>query len=280
MENVEAFFQHIDSGQRTLLLVGGIVFFWMLETVIPLFDFAHHKFKHAGLNLFFTFTTLLVNMLFAYFIILAIRYAPLHQIGLLNYFHLTGWLYLVVGLMVLDLIGAWFIHWVMHQTKWMWKFHLIHHSDTWVDTTTANRHHPGESVFRAAFTLLAVVISGSSIWLLYLYQSLSVLMAQFNHANIRVPVWLDLALRWVLVTPDMHKVHHHYVRPYTDSNYGNIFSLWDRLFGTYAVMPKHVSLRFGIDSLPNPEDHDRLGKLMNIPFEPYHPASGAKFEQP
>lgn len=280
MENVIAFFQHIESWQRTLILVAGIAFFWMLEGFFPQVHFTYPKIRHAGLNMFFTLTTIIVNLLFAYVITQACRYATSRQSGLLNYVHIPLWLYLVVGLMILDFISAWFIHWVLHQIKWMWKFHLIHHSDTCVDTTTANRHHPGESVLRAACTLLAVWIAGAPIWLLYLYQSLSVLMAQFNHANIRLPGWLDWTLRWVLVTPGMHRVHHHDRQPFTDRNYGNIFSLWDRIFGTYVVKPKHMSLRFGIDSLPRAQDNDRMGKLLKIPFEPYHPAAGAKFDQP
>src|ERR1700754_4823434 len=130
----------------------------------------------------------------------------------------------------------------------MWKFHIIHHSDTWVDTTTANRHHPVESLFRAVFTLLAVVVTGCTMWLFFLYQFLSVLFAQFNHANISLPKWLDDILSWVIVSPNMHKVHHHYVQPLTDTNYGNIFSIWDRLFGTYVKINDTTSLHYGIDT--------------------------------
>jgi sterol desaturase/sphingolipid hydroxylase (fatty acid hydroxylase superfamily) len=94
------------------------------------------------------------------------------------------WVFMIAGMLLLDLIGAYFIHWIQHKIKWMWKFHMVHHADTYVDTTTANRHHPGESVFRAVFTLLAVVVTGAPMWLVMLYQSLSALLSQFNHANI------------------------------------------------------------------------------------------------
>ena len=130
----------------------------------------------------------------------------------------------------------------------MWKFHMVHHADTHVDTTTANRHHPGESVLRAVFTMFGVFICGAPIWLLMMYQSLSVVATQFNHANIRLPLWIDKALSWFLVSPNMHKVHHHYMRPQTDSNYGNIFSVWDRLFGTYNDTPVE-QIQYGLDVL-------------------------------
>ncbi len=151
------------------------------------------------------------------------------------------------GLPSARFFGAWLIHYLQHKIKWMWKFHLIHHADTYVDATTANRHHPGESVFRFIFTVIAVCITGAPIWLVFFYQSISVACAQFNHANITLPKKLDDALSWVIVSPNMHKVHHHYVQPYTDSNYANIFSIWDRLFGTFQIL-KREHLIYGIDT--------------------------------
>ena len=122
-----------------------------------------------------------------------------------------------------------------------------------------------------------MVIAGAPVWLLFMYQFLSVLSAQFNHANITLPGWLDKMLGWIIVTPDMHKVHHHYAQPLTDTNYGNIFSIWDRLFRTYSRVDDTRSLRYGIDTHLNEEEHDRLGKLLKIPFEAYRPPAGSKF---
>jgi sterol desaturase/sphingolipid hydroxylase (fatty acid hydroxylase superfamily) len=133
-----------------------------------------------------------------------------------------------------------------------------------VDTTTANRHHPGESVFRAVFALLGVIVLGAPMWLVMLYQSLSVVLTQFNHANIKLPLWLDKGLSWFLVSPNMHKVHHHYMRPQTDTNYGNIFSVWDRLFGTYDATPVD-NLRYGLDVLDDSND-EKIGYQLGLPF--------------
>ncbi|HTS44865.1 MAG TPA: sterol desaturase family protein [Puia sp.] len=280
MEKMISFFEHIESWQRTLLVMAGIVFFWVIESFIPLFHFHYNKFRHAGLNIFFTATTLIINFLFAYFIAVSSSYTYEHKLGLLNIVQLPLWLYIIVGLMILDFISSWLIHWIQHKIKWMWKFHLIHHCDTWVDTTTANRHHPVESVFRAVFTLLAVIATGAPIWLLFMYQFLSVVLSQFNHANISLPKWLDNAISWVIVSPDMHKVHHHNIQPLTDTNYGNIFSFWDKLFGTYAKVKDMHTLKYGIDTYPKEEENNSLGKLLKIPFEEYRPPSGAKFSNP
>ena len=274
MESIATYFAHIPSWHRSLILGGGLLLFWIVEGAVPLVRFRRSWSRHAGLNIFFTLTTIIVNFAFASLIVRTADYCAQHRIGLLYVTQLPFWLFTLAGLLLLDLIGAWLIHWLHHQVKWLWKLHLIHHSDTWVDTTTANRHHPGESVFRAVFTLLAVAVAGTPVWLVFLYQSLSVLLSQFNHANISLPKWLDTALGWVIVSPDMHKVHHHYKRPLTDTNYGNIFSCWDRLFGTYASVKETSSLRYGLDTHPDEREHNRLGSLLGMPFQPYRPPTG------
>jgi sterol desaturase/sphingolipid hydroxylase (fatty acid hydroxylase superfamily) len=261
------YFATIPSSHRALILAGGIAFFWILESAVPLFRFEYHKWRHAGINIFFTLTTVAVNFGMAFLLLLAADWATAREFGLLHWAPgLPFWLYTLLGLLGLDLISAWFAHWIQHKTPAMWRFHLIHHTDTHVDTTSANRHHPGESVIRFLFTTLAVVIMGAPIWLVFLYQALSVVLSQFNHANIVLPRALDRALSWFIVSPDMHKVHHHYVLPYTDSNYGNIFSVWDRLFGTFMTLERD-QLVYGVDTHMKPEDNSRLGSLLTIPFQ-------------
>lgn len=158
------------------------------------------------------------------------------------------------------------MHFIEHKVKFLWRFHIIHHTDTWIDTTTANRHHPGESIIRFVFTTLGVLVVGSPMWMVFLYQTLSVIATQFNHANISLPNKLDVFLSYFLVSPNMHKVHHHYVLPYTDSNYGNIFSVWDRLFGTFTTLPKE-ELIYGVDTHMLPEENNQLRNLLKIPFQ-------------
>jgi len=277
MEKLAHFFEHIQSWQRSLILILGLVFFWLIEGIIPLFRFRYNKYRHAGLNIFFTITTVLINFGFAYLIVYASEYAVTNKSGLLYILHLPLWAFIIVGLLIFDFISAWLIHWIQHKVKWMWKFHIIHHTDTWVDTTTANRHHPGESVFRAFFALIAVIVAGAPMWLFFLYQAASVLLAQFNHANIILPKWLDDIIALVIVSPNMHKIHHHYAQPLTDTNYGNIFSFWDRIFGTYVSVKNVKELKYGIDIYPDEQENNRVKKLLTIPFDEYRPPVGAKF---
>jgi sterol desaturase/sphingolipid hydroxylase (fatty acid hydroxylase superfamily) len=278
MQAIVDYFATIPTSHRTALLVGGIAFFWIIESIAPLFDFKYKKVNHAGVNIFFTITTILVNFPLAFILVKSADWVVANDFGIINWLpNMPLWLYTIIGLLVLDLIGAYFIHWLEHQVKWMWMFHLIHHSDLNVDTTSANRHHPGESVFRFVFTTIAVVITGSPMWMVFMYQFLSVLLSQFNHANIALPRWIDKTMSYVFITPDMHHVHHHYTQPYTDSNYGNIFSFWDRLFGTYRELDRH-KIKYGIDTYMDPKENSDIRPLLKIPFQAYRPPIESNIE--
>lgn len=269
MEKLVTYFETIPSSHRSLLLVGGITFFWMIENAYPLFHFSYHKIRHAGINIVFTLTTILVNFSLAFLLVQSSQWATTSHFGVLSWIpDWPLWSRFLIGLLLLDFIGAWLIHWIQHKVKWMWKFHIIHHTDTHVDTTTANRHHPGESVFRFVFTILATLVAGAPMWLVFAYQSLSVLLSQFNHANIQLPEKLDRIVSLLIVTPNMHHVHHHYRQPYTDTNYGNIFSIWDRLFGTYIQLDQS-RLIYGIDTHLDEKENSNVGNLMRIPFQKY-----------
>ncbi|NJB86340.1 sterol desaturase/sphingolipid hydroxylase (fatty acid hydroxylase superfamily) [Lewinella marina] len=266
MEAIIQYFETIPSSHRTLILVGGLTLFWLVESAVPLFTAEYKRWRHAGINLFFTLTTVVVNFLLAFILVRGSQWAVAEQFGLLQWLNLPAWAMVVAGLPLLDLLGAYLPHWVQHRVPVLWKFHLIHHTDQNVDTTTANRHHPGESVVRFAFTTLGVVVLGAPIWLVFLYQSLSVIGSQFTHANITLPRPVDRVMRYIFVTPDMHRVHHHYVLPYTDSNYSNIFSFWDRLFGTYLELD-HRDIRYGVDTHMEEEHHQSIRRMLGIPFE-------------
>jgi sterol desaturase/sphingolipid hydroxylase (fatty acid hydroxylase superfamily) len=277
MQQIVDYFSHIPSTHRFFILMGGILLFWIIEGIIPLTILQYAKWRHAGINIFFTLTTIIINFAFAGMIIKASDWSVENKSGLLNMIEMPLWLYFLVGFCLLDLIGAYFIHWLEHRIKWMWRFHLVHHSDQCLDTTSANRHHPGESIFRAVFTLVGVWVLGTPIWLVMLYQSFSALLSQFNHANIALPKKLDIILSWVIVSPNMHKVHHHYMLPLTDTNFGNIFSIWDRIFGTFAYVEKPENIIYGIDTHMEARESDTLKGLLIMPFGEYRAPTGAKF---
>lgn len=268
MEALINYFENIPSLHRSLILVGGITFFWLLEGVLPLVQFSYKKWKHALPNLFFTLTTVIINFALAFLLLKTSDWTIAHDFGIINWLQLPLWAYIFLGLLLMDFIGAYLAHYTEHKVKPLWMIHLVHHTDHNVDTTTANRHHPLESVIRFTFTLVAVVIVGAPIGIVMLYQSLSLIATQFNHANIKLPRKVDEVLSWVIVSPDMHKVHHHYVLPYTDSNYGNIFSVWDRLFGTFMKLDRDVIV-YGVDTFPDALENGNITSLLKQPFHTY-----------
>lgn len=266
MDQLISYFSSIPSSHRSAILFVGIAFFWLLENAIPLIRMHYNQWKHAGVNFFYTGTTIVINFLMAFLLVATAVWCETNQVGLLHLFPtLPSWGFALLGLLLLDFIGAYLVHWVEHQIPLFWRLHLIHHSDKWVDTTTANRHHPGESVLRFAFTCLGIIVVGAPMWLVLLYQTCSVVATQFNHANIKLPQKLDYLLSYILVSPNMHKVHHHYTLPYTDSNFGNIFSIWDRLFGTFMYMPSD-EIVYGIDTYFDDQQTNSIGELWKIPF--------------
>lgn len=269
MEHILNYFETIPSLHRSIILVGGLTFFWVLEGSVPLFQFDYKKWRHAWPNLFFTGTTIVINFSLAFLLLASADWVVQNEFGLLYWLpEIPLWLFAILGILMMDLIGAYLPHFTEHKIKPLWMIHLVHHSDQKVDTTTANRHHPLESVVRYVFTLFGVFIIGTPIAIVMLYQSLSLVSTQFNHANVKLPKAVDKALSYILVSPDMHKTHHHYKLPHTDSNYGNIFSIWDRFFGTYSYLDRDA-LIYGVDTFPDEIENSSLKSLLKQPFQPY-----------
>ena len=173
---------------------------------------------------------------------------------------------IIVSFLTLDFFGGWLVHITEHKVPFLWRFHVVHHADNNVDVTTGLRHHPIESVLRGVFFFMGIFISGAPMYAVMIFQTILVLSTAFTHANINMPTWLDKTLGYIFVSPNMHKVHHHWKQPFTDSNYGAVLSIWDRLLGTLKSLdPK--SIRYGLDRYyPNEKDEDFV-LLMKKPFQ-------------
>jgi len=265
MESFLNFFETMPTWQRALWIVLCLSFCWILEGQFPLFTFAYQKWKHAGVNFVFLTTTMIINTVFGIATIGIFEWIELNNIGLMHYIDLPVWLELLVCILIFELMAQYTVHYLLHRIKWMWKFHMIHHSDTHLDVTSGTRHHPGDFAMRELFALVAVVLTGAPIGYYFFYRILTVFFTYITHANIQVPRWLDKPLSYVFITPNMHKFHHHYERPWTDSNFGNMFSVWDRLFGTF-VYDDPKKIRYGLDVLDDKRDED-IAFQMKIPFD-------------
>ena len=269
MEIIIKYFENIPALHRSIILVGGISFFWLLEGALPLFIFNYKKWRHALPNFFFTLTTIIINFSLAFLLLATSDWVLSNRFGFLYLFDgLPLIIEVFIAILLLDFFGAFLSHYIEHRFNPLWMIHLVHHSDHKVDITTATRHHPLESLIRFSFTLLGVIIVGAPIGYIMLYQSLSLISTQFTHANIKLPKKVDKLISYIIVTPDMHKIHHHYRLPYTDANYGNIFSIWYRVFGTYMDLDRE-KIVYGVDVFPDEKNNSKIKELLKQPFQAY-----------
>jgi sterol desaturase/sphingolipid hydroxylase (fatty acid hydroxylase superfamily) len=186
--------------------------------------------------------------------------------GLFNAVGIPDWLAFAASFVLLDL-AIWGQHVLFHRVPLLWRFHRMHHADTDFDATTGLRFHPGEILLSLLIKMALVAALGAPAAAVIAFEVVLNATSMWNHANLRLPLAADRVLRAVLVTPDMHRVHHSWRREETDSNYGFNFACWDRLFGTYRAQPVdgHDAMTIGLPYLRDPAEL-RIGKLLSQPF--------------
>lgn len=259
------FFEEMPVWMKAGWIVVCMSFFWILEGYYTrLFTMDYKKWRHASANLVLLLFVMIINAAFGIATAGVFLWLEESQFGLLHLFEAPVWVELVIAVVILDLIAQYFVHFCLHQVKWMWRLHIVHHSDRHVDVTTGTRHHPLDFLIREIFALATVVILGMPIAFYFFYRILSVLFTYWTHANISLPKGLDKALSYIIVTPNMHKFHHHFEVPWTDSNYGNMLSVWDRIFGTF-VYGNTDEIQYGLDIADHLPD-EQLGTQLGIPF--------------
>jgi sterol desaturase/sphingolipid hydroxylase (fatty acid hydroxylase superfamily) len=264
MDQFLSFFEDLPIVYKAAWIVFCIAFFWILEGYFNLFRLQYRKWKHAGTNFIFLFIVMMINAVFGIIAAAIFIWGEQVDFGLLFYINAPVWVELLISIVVLDLIAQYTVHFLLHKVKWMWRLHIVHHSDKNVDVTSGTRHHPFDFIIRESFALVAVIILGMPVSFYVFYRMVTILFTYFNHANIRLPLWIDKGLSYIFVSPNMHKFHHHYQMPWTDSNYGNIFSVWDRLFGTF-VYKNPDDIQYGLDIADHTPDENFLIQL-GVPF--------------
>jgi len=264
MERFLLFFEQMPIWQKLGWVVFCIGIFWVFEGYYSLSKASYNRLKHAKVNLGLLGFVLLINVVFGILTAGVFIWLENNEIGILNLFEAPIWVKLVLSLLILDLIAQYGVHYLLHKVKWMWRLHIVHHSDKHVDVTTGTRHHPFDFLMREIFALIAVIVLGMPISFYFFYRILSILFTYWTHANIKLPLWLDKALSTVIVTPNLHKFHHHRELPWTDTNYGNMLSIWDRIFGTFVYDNPH-NIVYGVDIADHTDD-ESLKVQLGIPF--------------
>jgi len=186
--------------------------------------------------------------------------------GLFHALDLSAWATVLLGVLALDLV-IYLQHVLFHAVPALWRLHRMHHADLEIDVTTGARFHPIEILLSMGLKLGVVAALGVPAVAVLAFEVLLNATSMFNHSNVRMPLWVDRVLRWVVVTPDMHRVHHSITVNETNSNFGFNLPWWDRLFGTYRDQPAagHEAMTVGIERFRDPAEQ-RLERMLTQPF--------------
>lgn len=261
LDFVTNFFSHTGPTQLLLFLVV-LTSLWLLEwAVLPQTPGA--KVGHTLFNTLFMPTAVMIQCFMMLLCFDLAGWVASKHLGLVYFLPNADSPWIKYGLMfvVLDALD-YLYHRLMHGVPFFWRFHLAHHTDKAVDVSTTFREHPGETMIRNGFLMLWVLVSGASMEVLILRQTFQTVANIFAHTALRLPEGPNSIIEWIFVTPNFHHVHHHFQMPATNYNYGDVFSVWDRLFGTSARMPS-PEIVFGLDTHM---DYSWLG------FKDQHPA--------
>lgn len=259
---------------QTIAMLVGLVALMLWETAHPFFDYFRSdpkkRGKHALRNLLLGGVNAgLISVVFVGLWGVAAIAARQHGLGLLHWLEasvgLPTWGHALGAVLLLD---AWMYVWhrVNHQIPFLWRFHRVHHNDPTMDVTTASRFHTGEIALSSALRIGVILLLGVHLWELVLYETVMFAVVQFHHANVGLPAGVDRALRAVIVTPNMHKVHHSRYQPETDSNYSSLFSVWDRVGRTFRLREDPSTIELGLHGWDAPEDQ-RLSGMLWAPLK-------------
>ena len=228
---------------QKLIPVFALVIIWTLESIIPFIHGRSHRLRHAASNLGLGFLNALLS---GFLMFLFIRWAENSQFGLLHFLKLPNFAAAILAIFLLD---GWMYLWhrANHTIPFLWSLHRIHHADREMDVTTAVRFHTGEALISLGLRLLLVVMLGLSLPQILLYDTLLVVVIFLHHSNINFPIWLDQFLRIVITTPALHRVHHSVITSETNSNFGSVFSFWDRIANTFRLRDDMSLIIYGVE---------------------------------
>ena len=252
------------AAAKAAMTLGALTALWTWETFFPFLAGRRNRPRHAFRNVAIALlNTILLAVLFGAATVGVASWAVQNEFGLLNWLSVPWPWRLVPAVVLLDL---WFYGWhrLNHRVPLLWRFHRMHHSDREMDVTTATRFHLGEHLGAATLRLGLILLLGVSAAEILIFEALVVANTMFHHANISLGP-LDRPLRWLIVTPNMHKIHHSRRRPETDSNYSTLFSFWDRLFRSYQMRVDCRDIELGLAELDE-EQWQTVPGMLKTPF--------------
>ncbi len=231
---------------RFWIFLGALFFFLILELINPYRPNTVSKLKRWLNNLGITiFNSLILKLLFASTLVQTCLYVTDKQIGVLNLTVVPYWVKTLATVAFMDfMLYVW--HLLNHEMPFLWRFHRVHHTDLNLDVSSATRFHIGELAISAVIKISLVFFLGADMFAVLLFETLLVFTAQFQHSSLTVPRWFEKIYWVLLVPPSMHRIHHSVVIKQRDSNYGTIFSIWDRILGTLITDVEQGRIRIGV----------------------------------
>jgi sterol desaturase/sphingolipid hydroxylase (fatty acid hydroxylase superfamily) len=244
--------------------VGLFVLFGLIEAWVPGVPHTPDRGRRWPTNFGLTAINISLVPIIPVSAVLAASWAEAHQIGLLNLLRAPEWIAALCTLVISSLAG-YLVHVVMHKVPLLWRLHRVHHLDTHLDISTTLRHHPGELVVSVLVMVLVALVFGLSPWVILLYEVTEGVVALISHANVRLPPRVDALIRSVLVTPNIHSLHHSSFQPETDSNYGTVLTVWDRLFGTFTRAPLRggETIQIGLEEVRDERASDLVWQITS-----------------
>jgi sterol desaturase/sphingolipid hydroxylase (fatty acid hydroxylase superfamily) len=265
---LDTFVQTHEAAIRLGFFLGIFAIMALWEVLAPLRALTVSKTVRWMNNLgLVALNTVLLRLLFPAATVGMAAFAAGQGWGLLNHFQVPFWLAVPVAIIAMDFV-IWLQHVMVHAVPALWRLHRVHHADLDYDLTTGARFHPFEIILSMLIKLATVMVLGPPVVAVILFEVILNAMAMFNHSNVRLPLQVDRALRWLVVTPDMHRVHHSVEDDEANSNFGFNLSWWDRLLGTYRDQPRggHEGMAIGIHKYRQPQEVSWLPSLLALPF--------------
>ncbi len=253
---------------RLSFFVSILLLMSLFEYIIPKKELLLSKFKRWSNNIsIIVVNSFLLKFIFASSIITISIYTTENKIGLLNLFEISFFFSVILSIILLDLI-IYFQHRLFHKIDFFWKFHKVHHSDMDFDVTTGLRFHPIEIIISMLIKMISVFIIGVPIIAIVIFEIILSSLSMFNHSNIKLPAILDKRLRYFIVTPDMHRIHHSIHNEELNSNYGFNISLWDRIFSSYTNKPKngYEKMTIGLKEFYDENKTVSILNILSLPF--------------
>lgn len=250
---------------QPVALIVMLILMYSIENIFPYLHRPANRKRHYRRNFVISIVSFLLNGLLGTLVVLAIELTITHHWGLLNQLSLPVGVKVVLGILLFDL-GSYLTHNLQHKVSILWRFHRVHHSDPHLNVSSSLRFHPVDVIVaQCIYQCIGTVLIGLSLTSFVIYGTIAIPLLILQHSNVKFPGKLERIVSWVIATPGWHKIHHSKERAQTDSHYGDVFTFWDRLFGTWGKAKPH-EIQYGLDEF-NQDQHHKVGYLMTSPFK-------------